>query len=256
MLKLKLIDSHTHIQFPQYDNDREEIINRALKQGIGLINIGTDLETSQKAIELAQKYESLWATVGLHPNDSPQEPWLEKEYGELVKNPKVAAVGETGLDFFRTKDKKDQLVQYEKFEAQVFLANKFKKPLTFHIRDAYEEAADFLGKHKAENGGAIHCFTGSWEQAKHFLDMGFFISFSGIVTFSKELAGVAIKIPLEQLLVETDAPYLAPEPHRGKRNEPAWVELVAKKVAEIKGLSLNEVCQKTLQNTFKLFKLE
>lgn len=253
---LKLIDSHCHAQFPQYDGDRDEVIMRSLDAGIGMINIGTDLHTSKQAIALAEQYDGVWTSVGLHPNDAPQEIFDESVFLELAKHPRVVAIGETGLDFYRTKGDVEHKRQRENFEAHITLSNKVKKPLSLHIRDAYQEAADVLKNNMPQYGAVVHCFTGTYEEAKLFLDMGFYISITGIVTFSKALQEVVLKLPIEKILVETDAPFLSPAPHRGKRNEPAFVEFVAQKVAEIKDLPLNEVCEIMFKNTKHLFTLD
>ena len=253
---MKLIDSHTHVNFSHFDKDRPEVIKRSFDNETYMINVGIDLETSVEAVKLAEQYRGkMWATIGIHPNDAPKNIFPEGQFLSLAEKDDVVGIGETGLDFYRTKDKEAQKIQFEFFEKHIDLADKVQKPLVVHIREAYQEAAKFLKNRLPNKGGIIHCFTGSFEEVKLFLDLGFFVSFTGIITFSNTLAEVVKKTPLDKMLVETDAPYLAPVPHRGSRNEPVWVELVAQKVAEIKDLPFNEIYQQTLINTQKLFKL-
>ena len=265
---IKLFDSHCHPQFPQYDADRDEVIKRTLAAGCGMICVGTDLEDSRKAIELAEKHDLIWATVGSHPNEKATGDWRLAtsilKYEELAKHPKVVAIGETGSDYYRTPEKDKQEKQKEVFRQFLELSNKLGKPIVIHCRDplrrseseasAYDGMFDILKNNPV--AGIIHSFTGNFELAQKFLDLGLFLGLNGIITFTNEYDDMIAKIPLGKILIETDAPYLAPVPHRGKRNEPLWVEFVARRIAEIKKVSFEEVAEKTTENAKKLFKLK
>lgn len=275
---MKLFDSHCHPQFPHYDNDRDEIIKRALKDGIFMICVGTDLETSKKAIELAEGYENMWATVGLHPtvipqriasdsaepstsNDNLDEKFNAAKYEELLKKEKVVAMGEIGLDYYRTEKEEDQKFQKQRFIEQLDLAKKVKMPLILHCRDSkagstgrtYPQMIDILKNDYIKNGGVVHSYAGSLNETKEFLNLGLCLGFNGIITFARQYDEVIKYVPLENILLETDAPYLTPLPFRGKRNEPIYVKYVAEKIAELKGLSYSHVAEKTFENTKKLF---
>lgn len=258
-----IIDSHCHPQFPQYDNDRDEIIKCTLDGGVRMICVGTDLEMSKKAIELARKYEGIWATVGLHPNDSPSEGFDEGVYEDLLKKDKVVAMGEIGLDYYRTEGLEDQKLQRERFVKQLELADKLSKPPILHCRDsragstgrAYPQMADILKNGYAKNGGVVHSYTGNLEEAKQFLNLGLHLGFNGIITFARQYDEIIKYVPLDRILLETDAPYLTPEPYRGKRNEPLYVVEVAKKIAELKKIPIEEIARQTAENTTKLFNL-
>ncbi len=260
---MNIIDSHCHPQSEQYDSDREELIKRTLDGGVRMICVGTDLEMSEKAIELAQKYDGIWATVGLHPNDNLNENFDGVVYGKLLKHDKVVAMGEIGLDYYRTAEIEDQKTQKDRFVRQLDLAKELSKPLVLHCRDskagstgkAYPQMADILRNGYAENGGVVHSYTGSLEEAKEFLNLGLYLGFNGIVTFAKQYDEIVRYTPLDRILLETDSPYLTPQPYRGKRNEPAYVLEVAKKLAEIKGIKIEEVARQTEENTIKLFSL-
>ena len=189
-----IIDSHCHPQSPQYDEDRDEVIKRILAGGVRMIRVGTDLEMSIKAIDLAGAYDDIWATVGLHPNDNPNEDFDEGIYAELLNRDKVVAMGEIGLDYYRTAEPEDQKFQKERFIKQLELASKLSKPIILHCRDsragstgnAYPQMADILKNDFAENGGVVHSYTGSLEEAKQFLNLGLFFGVYGIVSFSCE----------------------------------------------------------------------
>jgi TatD DNase family protein len=255
-----IFDSHCHPQMAQYDKDREEVIKRALKEGVFMICVGTDLETSKKAIELAQKTEGMWVSVGLHPNDNLNEKFEPDLYEELLKMPKVVAMGEIGLDYYRTTDLKDQQIQKERFEEQLRLAEKLKLPVILHSRDAgkgstgkvHEDMISVL-KNNFSGVGVAHSFTGSIEDAKKYIELGFYLGFNGILTFARQYDEIVREIPLDRILLETDAPFLAPEPHRGKRNEPAYVVEVAKKLAELKNEPLKKIIEQTTKNCHNLF---
>ena len=261
-----LFDSHCHLHFSQFDNDREEIIGRLKEADIKVINVGTDFEESKKAIELAKKYpDLLWASVGLHPNDNLEEDFVIDKYRDLAKIANVVAIGECGLDYFRSPSKAEITRQKEIFEKQIKLAKELNKPLILHCRpsigsqNAYEDAIEIL---KYENlnilngNGVAHFFSGSKETAKKFLDLGFYISFAGPITFASEYREIVEFVPINRILIETDSPFAAPAPYRGKRNEPAYVEFVARKVAEWKSLSFEEVANQTAENAQKLFQIK
>jgi TatD DNase family protein len=262
-----LFDSHCHLHFSQFDRDREEIIKKLRDFDMKAITVGTDLEDSKKAIDLASKYHGqLWATVGCHPSEA----GTVEDFGELkilAENENVVAIGECGLEYFHEKNKNKQK---EIFLKQIELAEKLNKPLIIHCRstagteDAYEDALEIL-KYKNINipdgNGVIHFFSGSKKIAREFLDLGFYISFAGPITFPVK-TGVSqyeelVKyIPLDKILIETDSPFAAPVPHRGKRNEPVFVEFVARQIAEWKNLSFEKVANQAAINAIKLFALK
>lgn len=245
-----VFDSHCHPQFPQYESDREEVVKRSLDGGVFMICVGTDLETSKKGIELAGKYDGIWATVGLHPNDNSNEEFEPEVYRELLAIEKVVGFGEIGLDYYRTAKKEDQERQKQRFIEQLGLATKSGKPVVLHCRDAHQ---DMLGILSSSFRGVVHSFTGTLEEAKKYLDLGFYLGFNGILTFTGQYDETVRYAPLERILLETDAPYLAPVPFRGKRNEPLYVKHVAEKVAELKGLDYDEVERQTFENAKGLF---
>jgi len=249
-------DTHAHLNAEQYNEDLQEVIDRALDEGISnIVVVGFDRPTIEKAMELTEKYDFIYASVGWHPVDAIDMTeddlrWIE----ELSSHPKVVALGEMGLDYYWDKSPKD--IQQEVFRKQIRLAKKVKIPIVIHNRDATADIVEILKEEGAgEVGGIMHCFSGSPEIAKECVDMNFFISLGGPVTFknAKKPKEVADVIPLEKLLIETDCPYLTPHPFRGKRNEPSYVKLVAEQIAEIKGLSVEEVAQATTENAKKLF---
>ncbi|MFB5663742.1 TatD family hydrolase [Alteribacillus sp. HJP-4] len=251
-----LFDTHVHLNADQFEDDVDEVIERAKSEGIEWMNcIGFDRKTIKRAVELAEKYEFIYASVGWHPVDAVDMTeedlqWIE----ELAGHPKVVALGEMGLDYHWDKSPKD--VQKEVFRKQIHLAKKVKLPIIIHNRDADQDIVDLLKEEHAEDvGGIMHCFGGSLEIAKECMKMNFYISFGGPVTFknAKRPKQVAKEIPMDKLLVETDCPFLAPHPYRGKRNEPSYVKLVAEQIAELKELSLEEIAQQTTANANKLF---
>lgn len=250
-MKLKLIDTHAHLNFRQFDTDRAAVIERIKEAGMGVINVGTDLETSGEVIALAEEHLNMWAIVGLHPTDY-KRGFDSAAYKELASHPRVVAIGECGLDFYREPRSRKEQVKI--FEEQIELANTLKKPLMLHIREAYRDAYEVL-KSAARMVGTAHFFAGSWEEAKLFLNLGFSLSFAGPVTFSSDYDEVIKQVPLDKFLVETDSPFAAPTPHRGQRNEPLYVELVIKKVALLRGLEGEEVRSVSLANAARLFGL-
>ncbi|ALS24780.1 MULTISPECIES: TatD family hydrolase [Paenibacillus] len=251
-----LIDTHVHLNVQAFDEDRHEVIQRARENGIShMINVGFNRETIPSSIALAEQYDFIYSTVGWHPTDAkdmtPDDlEWIES----LCRHEKVVAIGEIGLDYYWDTSPKD--VQARVFREQIRLARKLGMPIVIHNRDAHHDVVQILREEKAaEVGGVMHCYSGSWETAKMCLDMNFYISFGGPVTFknAKQPKEVLEKVPLDRLLIETDAPYLAPHPYRGKRNESSYVRLVAETAAQIKGISLEELAGITSRNAISIF---
>jgi TatD DNase family protein len=253
-----LTDTHTHLNDDQFNEDREEVIARAVEAGVSrIINIGFNRETIRTSLELSEKYDFIYSVIGWHPQDAgdfrdEDLEWIES----LLEHPKVVGIGEMGLDYYWDKAPRD--VQAEVFRKQIRLAKKTGYPIVIHDREAHQDIVDILRQEKAaEVGGVMHCFSGSWEMAKECLDMNFYISFGGPVTFknAKKPKEVALQVPMDRILVETDAPYLTPHPYRGKRNETSYVKLVAETIAELKNLTFDEVAITTSKNADRLFKL-
>ncbi|NMH74488.1 TatD family hydrolase [Bacillus sp. RO2] len=251
-----LFDTHVHLNADQYEEDLQEVIDRAQAEKVtNMVVVGFDRKTITRAIELVEKYDFLYAAVGWHPVDAidmteEDLAWIE----DLASHEKVVAIGEMGLDYHWDKSPKD--VQKEVFRKQIQLAKKVKLPIVIHNRDATADVVQILKEEDAkEVGGIMHCFTGSLEVAKECMEMNFYISFGGPVTFknAKKPKEVVKEIPMEKLLIETDCPYLTPHPYRGKRNEPGYVRLVAEQIAELKELTIEEVAEKTTANAKKLF---
>ncbi|RST71124.1 TatD family deoxyribonuclease [Siminovitchia acidinfaciens] len=251
-----LFDTHVHLNDEQFNEDLQEVIERAKEAGVSyMVVVGFNRPTIEKAIILVEEYDFLYASIGWHPVDAidmtdEDLAWIE----EMAVHPKVVALGEMGLDYHW--DKSPQDVQKEVFRRQIGLAKKLKLPIIIHNRDATEDVVQILREEKAEEvGGIMHCFSGSAETAKECVEMNFHISLGGPVTFknAKKPKKVAMEVPLDRLLIETDCPYLAPHPYRGKRNEPAYVKLVAEQIAELKEISYEEVAKKTTENAMKLF---
>jgi TatD DNase family protein len=253
-----LFDTHVHMNAEQFKQDRDEVIKRAFETGVKyMVVVGFDRETIPLAIEIAEQYETIYAAVGWHPVDAidmtdEDLKWIE----ELSNHPKVVALGEMGLDYHWDKSPKD--IQKEVFRKQIQLAKKVKMPIIIHNREATEDIIEILQEENAkEVGGVMHCYNDSAKYVQTCLDMNFYISLGGPVTFKnaplpKE---VAVEVPLDRLLVETDAPFLAPHPNRGKRNEPAYVKLVAEKIAELRGISYDELSNQTTENALNFFKI-
>jgi TatD DNase family protein len=253
-----LIDTHTHMNAIQFAEDRDEAIARAVEAGVTrIVNIGCDRESIPTCLELADKYDFVYAAIGWHPVDAiDMQPgdleWIE----ELSKHEKVVAIGEIGLDYHWDKSPKD--VQDRVFREQIRLARKLGMPIVIHDREAHADILKVLKEERAaEVGGIMHCYSGSWETAKQCLDLNFYISFGGPVSFknAKQPKEVLANVPLDRLLIETDAPYLTPHPFRGKRNETAYVRYVAEAAAEIRGMSLEELAQATSDNAVRLLGL-
>jgi TatD DNase family protein len=251
-----LFDTHAHLNAEEYKDDLDEVISRAQDAGVtNMVVVGFDRPTIERAMELVAGYDFLYASVGWHPVDAidmTEEDliWIE----ELASHPKVVALGEMGLDYHWDKSPKD--IQKEVFRKQIRLAKKVKLPIIIHNREATADILEILKEENAEEvGGIMHCFSGSPEVARECVNMNFYISLGGPVTFknAKKPKDVAAEVPLDKLLIETDCPYLTPHPFRGKRNEPGYVKLVAEQIAEIKGLSYEEVAAATTKNAKKFF---
>ncbi len=250
-----MIDTHCHIQYMKYDEDRDEVLKRSFDAGMQLICVGTDLEMSKSAVKLAERYPSqIWATVGLHPNDNLTESYDQSEYRKLAQHPQVVAIGEIGLDYFRTPEVEQQATQKQRFLEQISLALELGKPAVIHCREAHKDMFDIVTKNP-DLKGVIHSFTGTWSEAQKYIEVGFFIGFNGIITFARDYDETVKNISLENVLLETDAPFLTPIPHRGKRNEPLYVRFVAEKIAEIKNIPLEDVITATTHNARTLFRL-
>lgn len=282
-----LIDSHSHIQFPAYDQDRDAVILRARDAGVNphaknfgvgvkMIAVGTAMQTSEDAIRASEQYSSdvLGASVGFHPGhasenahhdaneskDAAREAFDIERLRELAKHRQAVAIGECGLDYYRieTSDKKQETRQKKVFIQQIELAQELKKPLIAHCRNAFTDLITVLQTTNYSlqtYAGVIHFFSGTTDDARKLLDLGFYLGFGGVITFAREYDEVIRYAPLSRILLETDAPYVAPAPYRGKRNEPAYIIEVAKKLAELKSISFEEVAKQTTQNTVSLFGL-
>ncbi len=257
---MKLIDIHAHLQFPQFDGDCEAVIVRAREAGVGVINVGTDLKTSRGAIELADQYPNMMrATVGIHPTDLPGSGQTENVFAELDKlaqPERVVGIGECGLDYAWLDHEAEKIKERQKvfFIKQIHLANEVKKPLMLHIRGhgAYRAAYEIL-KSETHVLGNAHFFAGNWEEARLFLDLGFTLSFTGVITFTNNYDEVIKNMPLDRIMIETDCPFVAPVPYRGKRNEPSYLPAVAECLAVKRGLSVNEIATATMSNVERLF---
>lgn len=283
MKKFKYIDTHAHLNFAAYDEDRDAVIQRAKDAGVAMINVGTQYDTAKFAVELAQQNDNCYAIIGLHPIHTDKSYHDEKELGtgnkeftsrgeafdldayrELAATGTVVGVGECGLDYYRTTpDSLDK--QRAAFHTQIKLALEFDVPLMLHVRpsegsmDAYHDAIEILSEYKKEHGeklrGNSHFFAGDIEVAQKFLDLGFDMSFTGVITFVDDYKKLVEFVPLDRIHAETDCPYVTPAPHRGKRNEPSYVIEVVKKIAEIKELPTEQVSEQLMSNAQRLYRL-
>lgn len=292
---MNFFDSHSHLNFKPFAEDWKEAVDRALKENVHMINVGTNLATSKRSVEIAEEVgEGMYAAVGIHPIHlakkiteratfdgqeysftTKSETFDKRKFFDLMKSEKVVAVGESGLDYYHLEDfKADDMTREEYIQLQkeilyeiLGFAREVGKPHIFHCRDAYDDFVDLV-KTFSDNSdggsgpgsqvrGVVHCFTGSMEQAKKILEIGLYIGFTGIITFpnAKELQATATEVPLDRMLIETDCPFLAPQAVRGKRNEPLYVKYVAEKIAELKSISIEEVAETTYANTRELFQL-
>ena len=257
----KLFDAHSHINFPDFDKDREEVIKKALDDGVGMIIVGTDTDDSALAAKIASQCDiGVYASIGFHSLSIERGDFDANYYRNLAKNHKVAAIGECGLDYFHKNNKEKQK---EIFKKQIELALELDKPLIIHCRQAHDDVLDTLKSYRSPTlRGDIHFFSGDWEQAQKYFNLGFLISFTGVITFPPLRRASAAtydeiikKAPLGKIMIETDAPFVAPVPYRGRRNEPLYVKEVAKRIAEIKGVSYEEIAKTTTQNAIKLFSI-
>jgi TatD DNase family protein len=279
----RLIDSHCHLHFPAYNEDRDAVLLRMREKQIWGIAVGTNIATSKSGVAFAEQHPDVFATVGYHPEHltssyidehEPHDslPYSIDAVAEIAKSgsKKIVAIGETGLDFFRIdKDRDEQeATQLQEFGLRdhIKLADELDLPLVIHCRDAFRRLATIIQSEQTTGKkvrGVIHCFTGTWEEGKMLLDLGFHLSFTGIITFppkkdedpERSIHRTIERMPLDRMLVETDAPWLTPLPHRGKRNEPTYVEHVAQKIAELRGIDVEEVARQTTENALTLFQL-
>lgn len=259
---MKYFDTHCHLQFSQYDADRDAVLAQMREHGVGGIVVGTDLETSKAGVELAEKHDFLWASVGLHPNDAVED-YDIWEYEKLAKHPKVVAIGECGLDYFRSSNKEEpssaqgygRAQQKERFEKQIELASRLNKPLIIHCRNAHDDCSNILQNVRMTVPVVMHFFTGTAELAQKYLDLGCYLSFPGPITYT-DMYDESIRVtPINRILAETDAPFAAPVPYRGKRNEPSYVIEVIKKIATLKNMSLEEAGSQITLNSKRIFGL-
>ena len=254
-----IIDTHAHIDMDAFDDDRNEVIKRAKDNGVDyILNVGCDIESSMRSMELAEQHNFIYGTAGVHPHDVKSiDSQTYDHLRRLLAHPKMIALGEIGLDFYKNYSPPDQ--QKEHLRKQVKLSRELKKPIIVHCRDANEDAvailSDYFPKDPSARSGIFHCFSGNQELADRALEMGFYISFSGSVTFKKseELRAIAKTIPADRLFVETDCPFLAPTPNRGKRNEPSYVIHTAQLIADVRGLDIKDIQRTTTLNFFELF---
>jgi TatD DNase family protein len=252
------VDSHCHLDFPELAGDLSAVLAAMREHGVThALCIGVDLPAWPNVVAIAQAHANLFASVGVHPDYTETPEPTVAELVEKAQTPKVVAIGETGLDYYRLEG--DLEWQRERFRRHIRAARECGKPLVIHTRSAAADTLAIMREEKAgEAGGVMHCFTESWEVAAAALDLGFHISFSGIVTFRNAVAlkDVAQRVPLDRMLVETDSPYLAPMPHRGKRNQPAWVRFVGEEIARLRGIPVATVARATTDNFFRLFKIQ
>ncbi len=286
-------DSHCHVQFEAYNHDRDEIIKKTLAEGVFLLTVGTQKDTSENALRAAEQYEGVWAAVGLHPNHLTPQPFFDTQelsivdakptmtpvevfdpefYRTLAQHPKCVAIGECGLDYYRMPENADReeviARQKETVRAHFNLADELDLPVIVHCREAYADQLEIVMEYtsagKLKRRGVIHCFAGTLEEARQFIEQGFLIGFTGTLTFPPrkkdslfdgltESQNIVKQIPLEHFLIETDSPYLTPMPHRGERNEPLYVKFVAEKMAMIKNCSVEEIEHQTFENAKRHF---
>lgn len=266
------LDAHTHAQFPAYDADRDAVLARAREAGVRMVNVGTTRKTSEAAVALARSYPDLcYAAVGVHPSHAAMSSYVDPDeqasggeealdpdfYGELVKNANVVAIGECGLDYFRVNDEETKKKQQELFLAHMKFAHMVEKPLMIHCRVAFPDLLKLLTANypllPKENPGIIHFFTGTLEEAKDLVALGFSFTFGGVITFARDYDAIIREIPDDRILSETDAPYVTPAPYRGKRNEPAYVVEVIKKLVELKNMPLERMAERLRANAERIF---
>ena len=253
-----LFDTHAHFDDEQFDADRDEVLKSLKSYGVGnIVNIGSSMKTSHTSVALAEKYDFVYATVGVHPSETGElcEADIE-ELKRLAANPKVRAIGEIGLDY-HYHDDVEPSIQKKWFARQLKLAKELDMPVIIHDRESKGECLEILKEHKISNG-VVHCFSGSAETAREILNLGMMISFTGVLTFknAKKAIAACAAVPLDRLMIETDCPYMSPEPHRGKRNFSGYVEFVARKMADIKGVSYDELVGITERNAKRFYGID
>ncbi len=256
---MELFDSHCHVDEEKFDGDREEVLARMRAAGVTRYAvIGSDMASSRHAADYAQNHAGCWAAVGIHPHEARTlRPGDLELLAQWVREERVQAIGEIGLDYYYDLSPRD--VQAQVCEAQMELAWELDVPVAYHIRDAHQDMLDIMKRHRSHlTGGIIHCFSGSWEIAKEYLKLGYYISFAGPVTFRKapKLQECAVNVPRDRLLIETDSPYLAPEPVRGRRNEPTNVRYVCEKLAALRGESVEELAACTTRNALAAYRIQ
>ncbi len=253
-----LFDTHAHLEGEEYAADRDGMIARARSAGVvHIVNVGFNLESSRRSVRLAEEYDLIYAAVGIHPHDAAEagSGYLE-ELREMAAHPRVVALGEMGLDYYR--DLSPRPVQQRVFREQLALARELELPFIIHDRDAHGDLMKILRENRpGPSGGVLHCYSGSWEMARECLALGLYLSFAGPVTYpnANRLKEVASRVPLDRLLIETDAPYLSPAPYRGKRNEPAYVVFTAEEIARLRGLKTEDLAKVCTENGRKLFRI-
>lgn len=255
---MEFFDTHSHYNDEKFDNDREELIKSTFDSGITkFMCIGYNLESSKKAIEISEIHENIYATCGISPNDVENlNIDCLKQIEEMAKNPKVLAIGEIGLDYYWEKDEKMRNLQKDFFVKQIEIANSLDLPIVIHTRDAYLDTINVLKENKCRNTGIFHCCPLNNELIKDGLNLGYYISFSGVITFKNAKPELEIQnVPLDKILIETDSPYLTPEPYRGQRNDSRKVIEVAKKISEVKNKTLEEISKITYDNALRIYKL-
>ncbi len=257
-MKFKYIDIHSHISFADYGKDQKDVLKRMNDLEMATITVGTDLVSSIEAVKIASENENVFACIGAHPHDVLDFVFREEDFKGLVQNPKVVAIGECGLDYFKMIGDIDveKARQKNEFIKQIEFAIKYNKALMLHIRDAYDDAYNILKKYEGKVRGNIHFFAGSLDWARKFNNLGFTVSFTGVITFADQYDEVVKNIPLNMLHAETDAPYVAPIPYRGKRNEPAYVVETIKRIAEIRGEDFESVRIQLLDNAKRVFGIQ
>lgn len=247
------VDVHAHLDDEAFDTDRQEMIKKIEEAGIIVVNAGSDMASSRFSVKLAEEFDFIYACVGIHPHEAKK---VEKDYltklEELAKSPKVIAIGEIGLDYYYGSSEKD--AQQKVFREQIELAKSLNLPVVVHDRDAHKDTADILKNIKPERG-LMHCYSGSFEMAQEFIEMNFYFSFGGVITFknAKRPKEVAAKLPSDRILLETDCPYMSPEPYRGKRNDPTRIPIIAAQMAALRGVMLEEIERITYSNFNRLF---
>ena len=250
---MTLIDTHAHIYYDDYSKRIDDVIRAAVDNGVEkIISIGVDLKSSEECMKLAEKYESVFATCGIHPHEAEKAPKVYLyELEQFYEHPKVLAIGEIGLDYYY--DFSDRKIQRKIYQEQLEMANSLDLPTVVHCRESDDDILSGILE-SGHNSGVIHCFASGLDFAEKILETGFYLSFTGMITFVKKLEDVVRAVPLSKMMVETDSPYLTPKPYRGKKNEPAYVLHVAEKIAELKEISLEEVAKSTTKTALQLFK--